>query len=288
MKDIKGFVKLFDFNIPDYNHFDYYISQLSKLKQWSNIYDLVELYKDFEKNCDDVLKYKIEKSNQIIEHIRNSHAYQEIICHPMIDLPTTKNFVYEEDKIYVSIDIIKANYSILKKYDPAHINDLGDSYEDLLAKFDVHPIFNHSKEFRQFIFGNLNPKRQIKAQREVIEELRKSLSHLGLEEICVKSDEIIYAVDSFETAELLSQLVDSNKFKLRVYKVERIEDFRLNTYYDVLGNELEKALVGCNGTRYYIYLKQLILNEALDIRDLLFKADGNVAIWYIEGLKVEL
>ena len=89
----------------------------------------------------------IEDANQIIEHIRNSHAYQEITCHPMVDLPTTKNFVYEGDKIYVSIDIIKANYSIMKKYDPTHINDLGDSYEDLLAKFNVHPIFNHSKGF---------------------------------------------------------------------------------------------------------------------------------------------
>ena len=288
MKDIKGFVKLFDINIPDYNHFDYYIEQLSKLNQWSHIYDLIKLYEDFEKDCDDVLQYKIEKSNQIIEHIRNSHAYQEITCHPMVDLPTTKNFVYEGDRIYVSIDIIKANYSIMKKYDADHINDLGNSYEDLLAKFNVHPIFNHSKGFRQFIFGNLNPKRQTKAQREVIEDLRKSLTHLGLEEICVKSDEIIYAVDSFDTAELLSQLVDTNKFKLRVYKVERIEDFRVNTYYDIFGNEIEKSLVGCNGNKYFIYLKQHILNEKLDIRDLLFKIDGLVAIWNVEGLKVEL
>ena len=34
MRDIRTFVKLFDLNVPDYEHFDYYIGQYSRLKKW--------------------------------------------------------------------------------------------------------------------------------------------------------------------------------------------------------------------------------------------------------------
>jgi hypothetical protein len=288
MRDIKGFVKLFDISIPDYENFDYYIKQYSKLPQWSHIYDLIKTYEDFENECDDVLQYKFGKANKLIEYLKNTHAYQEINCHPLVDLPTTKNFVYSEDKIYLSIDIIKANYSVMKSYDDVTLNELGNSYEDLLSKFDIHPIIGQSKGFRQFIFGNLNPKRQVKAQRVVIEELRKSLQHFGLEEICIKSDEVIYSIDNFENAKEIIDFVDSTKFKIKIFKVKKVEDFKLNTYYNYLGKKLESALVGCNGARYFIYLKTLILNEPLDIRDLLFKMDGKIAIWNVEGLKLEL
>lgn len=47
-------------------------------------------------------------------------------------------------------------------------------------------------------------------------------------------------------------------------------------------------MVGCNGNLFFIYLKNYILNEPLDIRDLYFKMDGNLAIWNVEGLKISL
>ena len=33
MKDIKSFCKLFDLNVPNFDEFDYYISQYKKLKE---------------------------------------------------------------------------------------------------------------------------------------------------------------------------------------------------------------------------------------------------------------
>ena len=47
-------------------------------------------------------------------------------------------------------------------------------------------------------------------------------------------------------------------------------------------------MVGCNGNLFFLYLKKYVLNETLDIRDLYFKMDGNLAIWNVEGLKVSL
>ena len=44
MRDIRTFVKLFDLNVPDYEHFDYYIYQYSKLERWKDIYSMIDLY----------------------------------------------------------------------------------------------------------------------------------------------------------------------------------------------------------------------------------------------------
>lgn len=287
MKDVKGFCKLFDINIPNKEYFDYYIEQLSKTRKMKNIYDLISMYEDFEKECDDVLEYKISKSTDIINFVQNSYAYQELVCHPIADYPSAKSFVYEEDKIYVSIDIIKANYTSFKMFDDK--NEFGNSYADFLSKFGVHPIFSHSKSFRQFIFGNTNPKRQNKAQRGIIEELLKTLQHLKLETVCVRADEVIYTIDDFSNLQQIVNNVDQDRFKIQVFTVKRIDDFRVNTYYSFDGDKLESEIIGCDGNKYFMLLKQYVLNEPLDIKDLYFRYTNNsLAIWNIDGLKLTL
>lgn len=289
MKDIRSFCKLFELNIPDYQHFDYYISQLSKLDKYHNIYDLIELYKIAESVTDDIYQFKIEKSNQIIDFIKSTRAYGELNEDNLIpDLPTTKNFFYSEDNRYLSIDIKKANWHILKKYDPEFINELGDSYELLLTKFGLPEVFQYSKTLRQFIFGNLNPKRQIKAQRVVVEEIVQKFEPLNLEIACIKPDEIIYVVNNDEILQKILNEIDYNVFKTKIYRVERLDDFRLHSYYDKFDNFLHKELVGCNSHTFYINLKKYILNQPVEIKDLYFRMDGNLAIWNFDGLKLEL
>lgn len=289
MKDIRSFCKLFELNIPDYQHFDYYISQLSKLDKYRNIYDLIELYKEAESVTDDIFQFKIEKSNQIIDFIKSTRAYNELNEDNLIpDLPTTKNFVYCETKRYLSIDIKKANWYILKKYDPEFLNELGDSYESLLTKFELPEVFHYSKTLRQFIFGNLNPKRQIKAQRVVIEDVIQKFKPLNLEIACIKPDEVIYVVSDDVVLQQMLQEIDYSIFKTKIYRVKRESDFRIHSYYDQLDNFLHKELVGCNSHLFYINLKKYILNKPVEIKDLYFRMDGNLAIWNYEGLKLEL
>lgn len=286
MRDIKGFCKLFDISIPNDEYFDYYIEQLSKTNKLQNIYELISLYEDFEKDCEDVLGYKIKKSNEVVQYILNSYAYQELTCHPITDYPVAKNFVYEEDKIYVSIDIIKANFTSFKTFDDR--NEFGESYDEFLSKFDIHPVFLHSKSFRQFIFGNTNPKRQSKLQRSIIEDLLNLLRPLKLETLCVRADEIIYSINDFSELSKIIDIVDQNRFKIQVFKVKRIDDFRINTYYSFNGDELKSELVACDGTKFFMFLKEYILKEPLDIKDLFFKNNGLTAIWNVEGLKISL
>jgi hypothetical protein len=289
MKDIRSFCKLFEINIPEYSQFEYYIDQLSKLDKYKNIKELVEKFRTLESEIDDIYQFKVKKSNDIIEFIKTTRAFSELNDDNLIpDYPTTKNFVYDESKRYLSIDIKQANWTILKRYDPDFLNELGNSYSELLNKFGLPEIFQHSKTFRQFIFGNLNPKRQIKAQRVIIEEIIQKFKSYNLEVACIKHDEIIYVVDDDITLKNILSEIDYNIFKTKIYKVERVEDFRINSYYDQSENFLHKELVGCNAHLYYLNLKRFIFREKIDIRDLYFRLDSKLAIWNYDGLKLEL
>lgn len=290
MRDTRTFVKLFDLNVPEYEHFDYYVEQYSRLPRWKDLKNKIKLYKDFESLVEDPYKYKLEKASQIIDFLKSTRAHNELNDDNLIpDYPTNKNFEYLEGDKYLSIDINSANWVVLKKYDPEFLNELGDSYHSLLERFDVHPIFFNSKQFRQYIFGNLNPKRQIKAQRVIIEDLIKSISNYSkLNIFCIKHDEVIYKFNDYSDVGKIISNLDQNLFKYKIFTVKRCEDFRINNFYDEFGNFIYNELSGCNGNKYFIYLKKYILNEPLDIRDLYFRNDGDLAIWNVDGLKLEL
>jgi len=82
--------------------------------------------------------------------------------------------------------------------------------------------------------------------------------------------------------------LDLDLFKAKIFTVQRVEDFRINSYYDRNWNYLYKEMVGCNGNFFFMNLKKYILDEKLDIRDLYFRIDDRTAIWVIENLNLEL
>ena len=289
MRDVKGFCKLMDISVPEYEHFDYYINQFSKLEKWKNIKKLIKIYEEAEEKYGDLYEYRLKKSNEIIEYLKNTRAYNELQDDNLLpDLPTTKNFEYSEDKKYISIDINKANWVVLKKYDPEFAPELGDSYEDFISKFDVPEIFNHSKQLRQYIFGNINPKKQGKAQRFVTQSILNKYNHLNLDIACIKNDEVIYSFESFNQIEEILTSVDREIFKIKLFTVKRVQDFRINTFLSESGEELYKEMVGCNGNQFFMNLKNHIFEESLDIRDLYFRMDGSLAIWNVDKLKISL
>lgn len=288
MKDIKGFCKLIGINIPDYDNFDYYINQLSKLDKWKNIYNLIEIYEQDELKFGDLFSIRINKSNEIINFLKSSRSYNNMIDDNLLPNGLIQKKVnYTSEKKYLSIDIKKANWTCIKKYDPDFINELGETYEDFLNKFDVPNIFHESKQLRQYIFGNLNPKRQGKVQRSMIQSIIDSLNYLNLNIEGINNDEVIYSFKSYD--EILDIInIDDNIFNYTIYTIDKIEDFFIRTYYSINGEKLHKNLFGCNGNMFFVNLKKYITNESIDIRDLIFRVDGNLAIWKIDGLKISL
>jgi len=275
MKDIKGFCKIFDISVPDYDHFDYYVGQLSKLNKYNNLKELISLYEKAEEELGDLYEYRMKKSSDIIEFLQGTRAYNDLSLDNLIkDYPTSKTFQYEEDKKYISIDMRKANWTVLKSYDPPFVNELPNSYDELLDKFGMPDVFKKSKSLRQYIFGNINPRKQAKAQRVIVQDL--------INQLIYSYSDINYLKDN-----VLSK-IDTSKFKSKLFKIERVEDFRIDFIMDESEQILYKEMVGCNGNRFFLLLKKYIFEESFDIRDLYFRVDGNIAIWKIDGIKVNL
>ena len=288
MKDPKSFVKLFDLNVPVIEHLDYYINQMSKTQKYKDIRHFLSLYEESEVEISDAYEFRKNKSQEIIEFIKGTNAYNEL-CYDknLIDYPTAKSIEYLEEIKYLSIDLRSANWVALKHYDPAHINELGNDYIDFLSKFNLPKVFLHSKYLRQFIFGNVNPKRLIKVQRHLIQEMvRKYQDKLQVEG--VRNDEVIFSFKDFSEIKDIYNQIDHDKYKTKIFTIDRVEDFRIDNLYDIDGNLVHREMMGVDGTLFYIKLKEYITGEELDIRDLYFRSNGRKAIWALDNLKVKL
>jgi nucleoside diphosphate kinase len=290
MRDIKSFCKLFDLNVASFEDFDYYKKMFSRLDRWKNMDELISLYVKAEEEIEDMFKYRMDKIDEIIDFIKGTRAYNDMVDDNLIpDYPTNKGFEHSEGINYLSVDLRMANWQAMKKYDPYFVNELGDNYSDLLNKFDVPEVFHRSKHFRQYIFGNLNPKRQIKMQRVLVQDIINALEKHGLEIECVKNDEVIYSFDNIEDVREIIEGLDGEDFSVKAFTVKKVENFRINQYLcKDSGEILHSEPVGCNGHKFFMYLKKYIFNEPYDIRDLYFRMDGELAIWNTERLKLKL
>jgi hypothetical protein len=289
MKDVKGFCKTFDIGVPDYDHFNYYIDQLSRLDKYNDLKELISLYEKAEEELGDLYEYRMKKSSEIIEFLQGTRAYNDLSLDNLIkDYPVSKSFQYEEDKKYISIDMRKANWTVLKSYDPPFVNELPNSYDELLDRFGMPDVFKKSKSLRQYIFGNINPRKQTKTQRVMIQGVIDMFNKVdGITIECIKNDEVIYSYSNIEYLKdnVLSKL-DMTRFKIKLFKIKRVEDFRIDFIMNESEQVLYKEMVGCNGNRFFLLLKKYIFEEPFDVRDLYFRMDGNIAIWKVDNIEV--
>lgn len=283
----KSFVKLFNLNVPVIEHLDYYLEQMSKTIKFKDIKYLKSLYDSETIGIDNVLDFKSNKSKEIIDFLKGTNAYNEMLYDKsLIDYPTAKSIEYQEGINYLSIDIKSANFSALKRYD-VPLNELGENYFDFISKFNVPNVFIHSKYLRQFIFGNLNPKKIVKVQRNMIQEIvRKYQDHLQVEG--VKSDEVIFSFKNFSEISSIFNEIDKSKYNVKIFSINRVEDFRIDNIYDIDGNLYHREMMGVDGNLFYLKLKEYITKEPLDVKDLYFKINGRLAIIATENIKIEL
>lgn len=305
MKDIKGFCKMFDLNIPCHDEFEYYRKQFSRLDRWKDMDMYVSLYEQAEALHEDLFSYRMSKIEEIVSFIEGTRAYQDLCDENLLpDYPVSKGFDYKEGKTYLSIDLKKANWQSVKWHDPAFVDELGDSWESLLDKFGMPEVFKHSKHFRQYVFGCLNPKKQMKMQRVILQHAIESLSSFGLSPVMVKHDEALYEVSLEAAASILEQ--DASGIRLRkgvlqkpgefpeveagarLFSIKKVEDYRINRYVSLDGSAMHSEPVACSGHRFFMSLKRDVFEEPYDVRDLWFRIDDRIAIWKIEGLKAEL
>lgn len=156
-------------------YFNYFI------KLYDPLFESLSLYEEFKKlvkNLGGEEAFFVESERIIegvIEAVNSTSAYADFNSED-ISRFDCKSEVREENlyhqgnagKYFVSIDLKHANFNSLRYINPDIV--LGcESYRDLLSKFTDESYFFKSKHIRQIIFGHLNPKRQRKISKYLIQ-----------------------------------------------------------------------------------------------------------------------
>lgn len=303
MKDLAEFEKIFKVTFPVEEHYKYYIDTLAKSPFYAGLPNLVKEFEQYERDVEE-LGYESAKSYKLdyalprlIDYILGTEAYVNLMSSDLgIDskLRTKDELINNDEKLLISIDFRSANYSSLKKFDS--FGSLGDSWEGLCRDLDIHPTLSKSKSFRQYVFGNINPKKLQKVQHTSILKIVDSLiSNYGFSEddfVFISHDEFIIKMESVN---------DVNMLMSQVGIIIGQEEINMPTHYKIFinhsighkgmcvqsifeikgGNYCLKydTLFKVPGHKFFKYFKQRILNEPIDKRDLMFMSDGEVAVW---------
>lgn len=313
IKDIEEFCKLFKVTIPVEAEFEYYIETLKQSKEYSNkLTANLSLYLSLEEFVEkngykSVREYKNKCLDTLKDYILSTNAYANLLSAPLptqkLETKTLINSV-EPHQYLVSLDFKSANYSALKMFQNPGEDELGTDWEDLCSRFNIHECLVKSKSFRQIVFGNTNPKRLQTFQHvqtlKLVEHLKKELNFVEEDFVFISHDEVILKVEKASTVQNklkinLDKMLD-NVIKmplgLTIFTLEKIKkDTFVKTIYQFgisisgantwIFNEDYKTLHGIASHKFYMYFKKHILAKPIDERDLMFKVDGELAMWII-------
>lgn len=286
-----------DFNLPvdvlDEPYFSYYINLYEPyLKTKEKLKLLEDTLTKFD-SIDKFLNYYYEIRNKIIEDLNENPAFLEFNNMDMNEFNVNSNYpkndIYKHtniDKCFVSIDLTKANFQALKYINPLIVND-ANNYKEFIGQFTDLEYMKQSKYLRQVIFGNINPKRQVKIERFLIE---KAVTFLLVNNFILKeniemvaSDELVFNINE----------KDIEKFSEGVVNIAKALKCELNLDVDIeifklayIGNKcFAKEFI--NNKKIYelknvpkIYFSQVYkryTNQQLNEYDLIFRHEGKIA-----------
>jgi hypothetical protein len=183
-------------------------------------------------------------------------------------------------KKLISVDLEKANFNVFKMVGLGE--EIGiNSYDELLNKFTDDEYYFISKKIRQVIFGDLNPTRQQRIQKFVINNLCKKLKENGCILSSVNSDEIIIQnqeLTSKEIKEILKNVPEKFKFfKIEDFILEKIDenhDFFVKKILTENGFKTEFKNIP---KHLFAQVYKKYLNQEINEYDLLFYYEGFLA-----------
>lgn len=268
------------------NRLELYDNQFNTLEKFEIFKKVLVNYENEEDYFEDYNKFK----DLIIMDIKNSEGYKRFIeddfnKYAIDNKGLSNRDVYKEHnvgKTFMSIDMVKANFTSMKHYDGTIFQDK-EIYEDYLSLFTDNPHFINSKYVRQVIFGNNNPRRQTTYQKFLMNQV--------LEEILTIID--ISKVESFGHDEIVLDITNMsqtmiNEIKEITMKTSidigiklKIEEFILNKVGNTKGY-VKKFLTGgfnfqCLDNILLPFVLRKYNNEAIDESDKVFIHNGMLA-----------
>lgn len=315
----RRFVK--DYNLPinivDSPYFEYYMETYDWFpkKEYEEL--VIDIKSRFGGNVNLWLEEYAEMRDEIITTIENTDAYREFNSCDMKkwEVPKEmKNFpdlnIYNQSsvgKIFISIDLKKANFQALKWVNPDIVLD-SDTYEDLIDSWGYDSEYMRTSKYtRQVIFGKLNPKRTITVEKYIMSKVYdvvmndkvNFINEYDAILVAFKSDELIFEVSAenpvIGSEPLFKYLKQIIKDKVGVdvhidlFKVDRIEcknsnDITVDCYIRtnlLTGEEKLKSASQIFYPQLYKIWKGM---EIID-KDLVFMAEGQPAK-FLNSLKV--
>jgi hypothetical protein len=246
----KRFVK--DFRLPinliQEPYFSYFIELYNPIyKTEEKLNMLNHLLKKYQ-NEEDFFNQNKEITTNIKNIILSSQSYKNFNNIHLEEFPLKNNIshknIYIEENMnqdLISIDLKQANFNIFRLFGLQKELNI-KNYEELVSIFSKEKYFSESKMIRQIIFGELNPSRQQRLQKYVIQNLSEKLLQNGCQIFSASSDEIIIKNESnIDKIKHILNNVDEkfHFFRIEKFSFEKIDqehDFYLKKITDENGN----------------------------------------------------
>jgi hypothetical protein len=202
-KDIGAPIKIF---VEPYfsNMLDLYEEHYSARTKWNQFLTLLE---NFESEQSYFAMYNATKDAAITYLANNPEM--KYFCQQEDMKRYAPQFSYNSNSIFkctnvgkhfVSIDMIKGNFTALRHYSPAIVGNK-ETYEEFIGQFCPHSYLCSSKYVRQVCFGNANPRRQTTYERylmeQVLSEIFARTKIPGANVAYLGTDEIVLDVTSY-------------------------------------------------------------------------------------------
>lgn len=222
---------------------------------------------------------KTIQSSKAYENFNNIDLSKELLLKEQIKQQNIY-IVPNIGKSLISVDLEKANFNCFNLFGLK--KELGvDSYNDLMKKFTQDEYFLNSKMIRQVIFGDLNPARQQRIQRYIINNLCAQLLKNGCTLSSASSDEIIITNDISvkQVREILSNVDEKFKFfrvdQFSFEKIDKDSDYFIKTTIKENG-KIEKEFKSVP-LHFHAQIFKKYYNIPINENDLLFYHEGFLA-----------
>ena len=257
-----------------------------------------EVQRRFE-NTQDYFEYYNKVKDSAINYIKESRTFKLLNAVDMNSYACGYSFpqtsVYKANnigKLFISIDMSKANFSSLVHFGRESKTDFFSSfdYAEFMRQFtDIKHIIE-SKYIRQVIFGNCNPKRQVTYEKYLMglvldvlingDTITADIVH----SMC--SDEIILRVDGLGTDKIrdilneVHNLCNIIPLKVEVYQLGRIdgsEAFIKKIFNDIEDKSDFTYELKCVNPDEAPFVHRLINNQPIKEDDSIFWYNGKLA-----------
>lgn len=245
----KRFVK--DYNLPIqvlaspyFEYFlDLYQEDYGSKSEWDKLQKEIET--KFEGNSGKYLDHFYIIRNKIIEDLENSMEYKNF-CEDKEFFNRYSNpgeikqrlyTVEQIDKVFLSIDLRKANFQAFRFYNPELVKNT-NTYKEFIELYDESELLAESKYTRQVIFGKLNAKRQITLEKYLMYEIFEEIKEIIPEDFKLfsrQTDEIVYEIPrNYVPDGIEEQLISIIKEKLdldvkvEVFTLKMLQRFTKN------------------------------------------------------------